>query len=158
MSLRQMLFVSVFIINHIYHLPDPTANNCIPSGCPPRPPAHPYPIFPLQREGNGDCGSGRIWGWRKWGQLVNMGEFAIFLFNCTYFPASYLSSFLLSTFFVPFLLSSTPSYASSLGLFSELTCASSSGFFCVILSALLCAFLYIGLNIFLHDLLPLGPA
>ena len=29
MSLRQMLFVSVFIINQIYHLPDPTANSCI---------------------------------------------------------------------------------------------------------------------------------
>ena len=24
-----MLFVSVFIINQIYHLPDPTANSCI---------------------------------------------------------------------------------------------------------------------------------
>ena len=29
MSLRQMLFVSVFIINQIYHLPDTTANSCI---------------------------------------------------------------------------------------------------------------------------------
>ena len=29
MSLRQMLFVSVFIINQIYHLLEPTANSCI---------------------------------------------------------------------------------------------------------------------------------
>ena len=136
------------------------ASNCshsqqlhCPSCCPLRPPAHPSPLCPPHGAGDGYFRSGRIWGRRKWGKLANTGEFAIFLFNCTFSPAS----FSLSPFFVPSVLSFTPSCASSSVLFSVLTCASSSGFFCALLCALLCAFLCIGLNVFLHTLLPLGP-